>query len=375
VPSTKTCNGLNLYGNHYLVEDNDFSHYTLALNWNPSYSITRNNTFHDQFETEADGNGHTDTWFSDPGGTNLVNNQFNVYEGNYQRNGVGPNSKGSLFQAPSCSGCQFAIVRFNVTNRIGSGSTTNNQNWQSVKNYNNTVSDPNYESGTVGLVSDNSQDTNPPNPSYLNQIYYYSQSIASVNPYTCGNSNNCNYGHNLYWCKAGCITVYTHVYGVGSFLSDPGNVHADPKFVNYVSAASTSNDFHLQAGSPAIAVGTFLTTVASGDSGSGSSLVVNDASYFQDGYGLSNAYSTVYGDCIAVGTASNHVCVTAVNYTTNTLTLASSISRSAGQGVYLYSKSDGVRVLTGSAPDMGAYPYNGSSSSLAPPSNLSAVVQ
>src|SRR6266446_5443530 len=178
--------------------------------------------------------------------------------------------------------------------------------------------------------------------------------------------------HNLYWCKAGCITVYTHVYGVGSFLSDPGNVHADPKFVNYVSAASTSNDFHLQAGSPAIAVGTFLTTVASGDSGSGSSLVVNDASYFQDGYGLSNAYSTVYGDCIAVRTASNHVCVTAVNYTANTLTLASSISRSAGQGVYLYSKSDGVRVLTGSAPDMGAYPYNGSSSSLAPPSNLSA---
>src|SRR6202040_4051678 len=118
----------------------------------------------------------------------------------------------------------------------------------------------------------------------------------------------------------------------------------------------------------ASAAGTSLTTVAAGDSGSGTSLVVKDASYFQDSYGLSNAYSTVYPDCIAVGTASNHVCVTSVNYSTNTLTLASSISRSAGQGVYLFSKSDGAQVLTGSAPDLGAYPSNPG------PSNLSDVV-
>ena len=103
---------------------------------------------------------------------------------------------------------------------------------------------------------------------------------------------------------------------------------------------------------------------------------MTDATYFQDGYGLSNPYSTVNGDCIAVGTASNHVCVTNVNYTTGTLTLASSISRSAGQGVYLYRKSDGVQVLTGTAPDMGAYPYGGGGTSNppAPPTGLSAIV-
>src|SRR5262249_54815840 len=146
----------------------------------------------------------------------------------------------------------------------------------------------------------------------------------------------------------------------------------------YVSPGNQSNDYHLQAGSPAIAAGTYLTTVASADSGSGTSLVVNDAWYFQDGYGLSNPYSTVNGDCIAVGTASNHVCVTTVNYATNTLTLASPISRSDGQGVYLYKKSDGLLVLTGSAPDMGAYPYGsgggGGGNLPAPPSGLSAVV-
>src|SRR5271168_1163256 len=116
-------NSLNLYGNHYLVENNDFSHYTLSLNWNPEYSITRNNTFHDTSEVNNAGNCHSDTWFSDPGGTNLVNNEYNVYEGNYQYNAIGPNAKGPLFQAPACSGCAVAIVRFNVTNRIGSGST------------------------------------------------------------------------------------------------------------------------------------------------------------------------------------------------------------------------------------------------------------
>ena len=63
-------------------------------------------------------------------------------------------------------------------------------------------------------------------------------------------------------------------------LADPGNQNANPLFVNYVSAGKQSNDYHLQSGSPAIAAGTNLTTVAAGDSGSGTSLVVTDAAYF-----------------------------------------------------------------------------------------------
>ena len=137
----------------------------------------------------------------------------------------------------------------------------------------------------------------------------------------------------------------------------PAQQVADPKFVSYISAGSSSNNYHLQASSPAITAGTYLTTVAAGDSGSGTSLVVNDASYFQDSYGLSNDNSTVYPDCISVTTVGNHVCITAVNYSTNTLTMASGFSRSDGDHVQLYSKSDGVQVLTGTAPDFGEYPY------------------
>jgi hypothetical protein len=146
------------------------------------------------------------------------------------------------------------------------------------------------------------------------------------------------------------------LYATGTFASEPGHQVANPNFLSYVSPGSASNDFHLTVGSPAIGGGTFLTTV-NGTISSSTSLVVNDASYFQDGYGLSNAFSTVSGDCIAVTTALNHVCVTAVNYSTNTLTLASPISATNGDPVWLYKDSSGTVQLNGANPDIGAFQF------------------
>jgi hypothetical protein len=384
--ATKECDGIYLEGNHVLVENNDLSHYTLGIFVSTSYGIFRNNVTHDQYQTEAGGNSHTDAWFSEPG-VSTFPAEYNVIEGNYQYNGFGTDAKGSLSQTDGCGGaCYNLIERFNHANRVGGAIVTNNTGpspagWPYTKAYNNTWYDTLTDQDFSGSCS------NPPigdnsmyaaNAALLNNIYYFTNSGmgsgSCFNPYACGsNGQNCNYGYDMLYCTAGCSGfngvsgAFGHIYQSGSFTDDTGNKIANPNFVN------PGSDFHLQAGSPAIAAGTYLTTVASVDAGSGTSLVVKDAAYFQDGYGLSNAYSTVNGDCIAVGTASNHVCVTAVNYSTNTLTLASSISRSAGQGVYLYSKSDGMQVLTGSAPDMGAYPY-GSSGPPAPPSSLAAVV-
>jgi hypothetical protein len=366
------CNSIMPFGDHFLIENNDLSHYTLSIDFGTNYSIYRNNTFHDQYETEASGNYHTDAFFTEPGAGVSYTVEYNVFEGNLQYNAVGPNSKTDLFQNDSgatCPKCFNVIYRHNTISRIGSGAASNYY-WPNIMSYNNTVVDALSDGTASNGTADYAQMST--NGAYLNQLYYFSfASGTNFNVYQCG--SGCNFGHSLYWCTGSCTSVWGNQAAV-PFLNDPGNKNANPLFVNYISPGNKSNNYHLQAGSPAIAAGTYLTTVAAGDSGSGPSLVVNNAAYFQDGYGLSNAYSTVNGDCIAVGTASNHVCVTAVNYTTNTLTLASSISRSVGEGVYLYSKSDGVQVLTGSAADMGAYPYNGSSSSLAPPSNLSAVV-
>jgi hypothetical protein len=379
-------NSINLYGQHILVENNDFSYFTISLSWNVGYSNTRNNRFHDMYEIENAGNCHGDTWFSEPGVS--VNDLYNVYEGNLEYNGFGVDIKGQLSQGETCGGtCSVLIQRFNIAARVGGGIVSNDTTWDAVKIYNNTWTavnaDGNFACGnttTDNSIPNSGQTTT--RSAFLNNIYYYTNSNAHagcVNPYQSSTSSGSSgvWGYNLAFCavSGGCGTVYGHLYQSGTFASEPGQRIANPNFVNYASDGNAANDYHLQAGSPAIAAGTYLTTVASGDSGSGTSLVVNDASYFQDGFGLSNAYSTVSPDCIAIGTATNHVCVTAVNYATNTLTLASSISRSAGQGVYLYSKSDGVQVFTASAPDMGAYPYTGSNtSSVAPPSSLSAVV-
>jgi hypothetical protein len=80
---------------------------------------------------------------------------------------------------------------------------------------------------------------------------------------------------------------------------------------------------------------------------------VSDAKFFQPGWAGTNA------DWIAVGTVSNVVQISAIHYASNTITLASAIPRRAGDSVWLYKKSDGVRVLYGAAPDIGAYEYTG----------------
>jgi hypothetical protein len=368
-----TCvgNSLNMYGDHYVIENNDFSHYTLSLDHNSSNIVYRNNITHDQFESEAAGNGHTDFWFAEPGVANAT--QFNVIEGNIQRNAVGPNAKSFLDQNDTgnicASTCNNLIIRYNTISRIGGavGDNTSGSDWPFIKDYNNSYVDSNEEedlsTGGGGSV-DNA--LNSTHTSFLNDIFYLTHAqnggVSTINMYACG--ANCDPGYSDYWCTATCPHVNGHQYGLGNWSGDTGNVNVNPNFVSYVSAGSPSNNYNLQPGSPLIAAGRYLTTVANTDTGSGTALIVNDGSYFQDGYGLTNAFSTVSADCISVTTVSNHVCITAVNYSTNTLTLATGFTRAAGDHVWLYSKSDGAVVLTGSAPDMGAFPF------IAPPASI-----
>jgi hypothetical protein len=373
------CNSISIYGNHWLVENNDFSHYTLSVIFISSNTIVRNNTFHDQYQYEGAGNSHTDTFFAEPGVSVPIKD--NVYEGNIQRNAFGPDAKGQLSQGETCGGtCSVLIERFNVASRIGGGDITNDTTWDAVKSYNNdwvdTLSESSFACGNATTNNSTPALTSytTTRSAFLNDLYYYTESGATTgcfNAYQLSTTNGSSgvWGYNLAYCAGGCGTVYGHLYQTGTFASEPGQQIDNPNFANYVSAGNSANDYHLQAGSPALNAGTSLTTVAAGDSGSGTSLVVNDASYFQDGYGLSNANSTVNPDCVSVTTVGNHVCITAVNYSTNTLTLASGITRSVGDSVWLYSKSDGVQVLTGSAPDIGAF-----STGLAPPTGLTCIV-
>lgn len=129
--------------------------------------------------------------------------------------------------------------------------------------------------------------------------------------------------------------------------NDSASIVANPKFTNAPERPVGNHEqynFHLQSSSPAIDKGGPLTRT--NGAGSGKSIKVDDARYFIDGYGIVN------GDLIKVG-SNNPVRITDVNFSTNTLTLASSIT---------WKDNDWVNLpYQGSAPDIGAYEYGGTS--------------
>jgi len=137
-----------------------------------------------------------------------------------------------------------------------------------------------------------------------------------------------------------------------------GDAQGAPNFVNANTTPpsdktdSTLPNLSLQSNSPAIDKAGPLTTVTSA-TGSGTSINVANASYFQDGaYGPAGV---LQADWIAVGTVTNVVQISSISG--NAITLANSISWTNGDPVWLYKKSDGLRVLYGTAPDAGAYEF------------------
>jgi len=144
------------------------------------------------------------------------------------------------------------------------------------------------------------------------------------------------------------------------------NIEGNPLFVD-----EGNHDFNLQSGSPCIDAGGHLTSVHPNDTGSGTSLIVVDAGYFQDGWGIDG----VNADWIAVGNINNTVQIQSINYNTNIITLVNSISRNDGDKVWLYRDSSGKRVLYGSAPDIGAYEFTISDDNTppAPPKGLKII--
>lgn len=208
--------------------------------------------------------------------------------------------------------------------------------------------------------------------------------------------NNIAYGNgqgdicDLGWGKPSCTADSTIDIVANNWLTTNG----DPKFTNpalsnplsqnllstvHGYATTPVPDFRLQSSSPAIDGGTWLTTA--GASGSNSTtLTVGDVFYFQDGtWGSDLARGvTLFPDWIAIGSVTNTVRISSINYATKTITLASPMTWSAGAHIWLYRKSDGAVVLSGAAPDYGASEFLGSTGGTPrpqPPTNLQLLVK
>jgi hypothetical protein len=395
--SPNVCAGVIATGDHWLIEGNDFSHLSDVDTLGASYIIFRNNYLHDFVESDcitssAGGNGsncHIDLSQTEPGGIDV---KYIVVEGNHGGNNQGgydplagthANGHGFLMQADACPAptvsdpypCAYYIVRYNAFVHVAGSAiqddnatrNTNSMGFSNVKVYNNTWIDFNYYSPLYGVIDGYSHYS--VNASDINNIFYFPWAAISLNPYADDSTTDATftYRNNLAWCLGAdtgtTCNLHGHIYNKGNFTDDPGNIKADPKLANY-----NGSDFSLSAASPAIGAGSYLTTVASGDSGSGVTLLVNDAAFFQDSFGLLG----VKPDQVRVGT-STIAQIKSVNYSTNTLNLANSITRSPGDPVYLFSDSTGRIVLIGNVPDLGALPY-GAQHAPAPPLGLTVSV-
>jgi hypothetical protein len=163
------------------------------------------------------------------------------------------------------------------------------------------------------------------------------------------------------WCTyAGSGPCSATKYGDPHFTNpDLTNTLSQNLFTSVHGYAITAlPDLSLLSTSGAIDAGTYLTQ-AIGSGSSSTTLVVGDAGFFQDGTAGSDLARgvTFFPDWIVVGTVSNSVQISAINYSTNTIALASPLSWSNGDHVWLFKKSDGATVLAGPAPDMGAFEY------------------
>jgi chitodextrinase len=210
---------------------------------------------------------------------------------------------------------------------------------------------------------------------------YMGQGITQINYSTTVPTNNVVKNNIVYGngqgdiCDIGWENPNCMAASYDTVANNWTTTNGDPKFTNPDLTQPTSQNLFstahgytstpipnlsLQSSSPVINQGTYLTTAA----GSGTNamiLAVNDASYFQDGSWGSDLARGVdfFPDWIAIGSVNNIVQISSINYNTNTITLASPMTWSNGANIWLYKKSDGAVVLSGSAPDMGAYEYTG----------------
>jgi hypothetical protein len=196
--------------------------------------------------------------------------------------------------------------------------------------YNNTI----YENGRV---EGRHPVVGSPEPSYRQgiDIYYGASKIHS----------NQIKNNLLYKNPQPCV-VPPYGRNMGAQVLSHNWENGDPMFVDDKSPVDPSKadrpDFRLQAGSPCIDKGGFLTTVTSND-GSGETFQVEDAGYFVDGWGI------VEGDVIQLEGRNQQARIVSLDCESNTIVVDKTLTWKRNAGVGL--------AYVGAAPDIGAFEW------------------
>jgi PKD repeat protein len=147
------------------------------------------------------------------------------------------------------------------------------------------------------------------------------------------------------------------------------NFNANPSFADTDISdptSLTSPTLALKSDSQCIDAGTYLTQ-ANGSGTNSTTLVVDDALYFQDGtWGSALTHGvTHFPDWIAIGTVDNVVQIASIPLDTpklgspaTTIILASPVTWADNSRIWLFKNSKGERVLYGTAPNIGAHEFD-----------------
>ncbi len=341
--------GIQIEGNHWLIDGNTLSHVEDGIYLYGAYMVVRNNTFGplasaDYTTQHPDGVESTCKRGSD------FPLQHMLYENNTTINWGAGDAHGFLLRDAQSCGQTSNVIRFSQFLSLGSYWIANDSNSTNELIYNNSVENTQASAHAKDL-SDLVFTHGDTGANVINN--------AIANSWRPGTSGYCVYldgssqpgfveNHNLCFLSGWTGNWQNPISGTTYSRTDIFN--KDPLFVN------PNGDLHLRPGSPAIGAGGPLTTAVGSGTGS-TSLIVANAGFFSDGYGLAG----VQADWIRIG-PSTTVQIASVDYATNVLTLANPVSWSSGASVYLYKNSNGDRVLTGANPDIGALPFGSSAS-------------
>jgi parallel beta-helix repeat protein len=314
-----------------------------------SYNVVRNNYFHNEGRDFASGDSNR----SLAGSSSYGNRNMEIVD-----------------HRPSASGGEFNLIEGNRFGATGDPPDSDHSPGIQLASPNNIVRyNVFYDSYGPGLKFStwNSEDTNASGNRVYNNTFYrngFTEASGYFNCAVCfmevGDAILGNVvKNNIFWQNnADGVRYVSTQRPIGELQADNtvvSNLRGDPSFRDAGPLIDPFDpsfpDFRLRPGSIAIDAGAALTVTTTSGRNS-TSLDVEDANYFSDGFS-----GVVHPDWIVVGRV-EPVRIEAVSRSTNRITLSEPRTWNAVDPVYLYRRSTGEIVYFGGGPDFGAHEFD-----------------
>ena len=310
---------LQLFGHYNLVEYNSFYSGLDRTRAFGTGNIIRNNYFGASntllYPYSTQYPHHTDSFQSFENAVYRLERL--MYEKNFDMDNLGPEAHGVVIQDNDGIGMNWAITRFNILART-SGPAYIFRGFDRLYGYNLT---------SVGVQTGN-------NNTDASCVTYDATPVGDLQDWRNNTWSFCQrtVDGTIFADVPARITnftgLYQHRYQAGPLPVDSTNLaNVDPQFVSLA-----SDNLALDAGSPLIGAGGPLT-LANGNGTDSTTLIVDDAYKFSDGWGIADP------DIIKVG-AGAFVTISSINYPTNTITLAEARSWSDNDPVIVKGMED-----------------------------------